>query len=70
MNFDKVYQGTGISFTYVAVDTPGFDPHSWWQSKSGIKIVFNEYIKLIGNIFGINGNESKKPLHKVNQLLF
>ncbi len=70
MNFNKVYQGTGISFTYVAVDTPGFDPHSWWQSKNGRHIVFDEYVKYIGNIFGIEGNESKKPLNKANKLLF
>lgn len=67
MNFDKVYKDTGIQFTYVGVDTPGFNPHSWWINRSGTITVFDEYVKLIGNTFGIEGNESKGPLNKVNQ---
>lgn len=59
-HFDKVYKGTGITFTYYSVETPNFHPHKWWQDKNSIRIVFTEYTKFVGNMIGLEGNQYKK----------
>jgi uncharacterized SAM-binding protein YcdF (DUF218 family) len=69
-NFDQVYKQSNIKLTYCAAHDQSFHPYFWWTSRFGIQTTFNEYLKLIGNAFGLNGPEAKKPLHKINSLLF
>ncbi|MCH1640137.1 YdcF family protein [Paenibacillus timonensis] len=65
-HFDKVYKGTGITFTYTSVETQTFHPHQWWLDNNSRRIVINEYIKFVGNILGFEGNEYKKLLFLIN----
>jgi uncharacterized SAM-binding protein YcdF (DUF218 family) len=68
-NFDMVYSSSGVSLTYCAART-SYNADYWFANQSDIQTTFNEYIKIIGNAVGLNGNEDKISLQEVNQYLF
>lgn len=64
--FDKEYRRTGIKLTYIGTDS-GYKAKWWWRDPYSREATYNEYIKMIGNVFGYNGPEAKKTLWKIKQ---
>ncbi|WP_419882929.1 YdcF family protein [Peribacillus sp. B-H-3] len=63
-NYDKAFKKTGISLTYCSSGGSHYHPATWWLTSLNRKITYTEYIKLVGNYFGLNGTNSKKTLKK------
>lgn len=68
-NFDRVYSHSGIQLTYCAAAS-GFNPDLYLLRGASTRTAFNEYVKLVGNAFGFNGDHAKEPLKEVNDVLF
>ncbi|KWX84886.1 hypothetical protein AMQ83_28050, partial [Paenibacillus riograndensis] len=51
--FDHVYKHSGIEWTYVDWDS-GYNDRGWWSDRYSRETTFNEYTKMIGNLFGYN----------------
>ncbi|WP_410515114.1 YdcF family protein [Paenibacillus sp. BR2-3] len=62
--FDRVYKKSGIELTYVSSKTP-YNSKRWWSDPYSRETTLIEYIKMIGNVFGYNGPESKKALDQI-----
>jgi len=45
--FRRVYQGSGISLTFVAAHPSWFDADAWWTQERSLMAVFEEYEKLV-----------------------
>lgn len=69
INFDRVMKNKDITIKYVSSDSPYNHLH-WWSSKHDVGITLNEYIKLIGNVFGIHGSEAKETLYHLDNYFF
>ncbi|MBM7644984.1 uncharacterized SAM-binding protein YcdF (DUF218 family) [Scopulibacillus daqui] len=63
-NFDDVYKQTGIRLTYCASDYNNYNPNRWWATSVNRTITFTEYVKMLGNFFGYNGEASKETLRR------
>jgi uncharacterized SAM-binding protein YcdF (DUF218 family) len=44
--WDRVFSGSGKSYTLIASDMEGWDAERWWRSSPNAQYVFSEYIKL------------------------
>lgn len=64
--FDQTFRKSDIELTYSSGESKAYDPNKWWFEKWNRDTIFTEYIKLIGNLFGFHGDDSKKYLKKVN----
>ncbi|MNI53755.1 hypothetical protein D3C73_1086080 [compost metagenome] len=64
--FDHVYKHSGIELTYVGSDS-GYNAKRWWGDKYSRETTFNEYTKMIGNLFGYNGPEAKDALEQIKR---
>ncbi|MEC0169768.1 YdcF family protein [Paenibacillus graminis] len=64
--FDHVYNHSGIELTYVGSDS-GYNAKRWWSDKYSRETTFNEYTKMIGNLFGYNGPEAKDALEQIKR---
>ncbi|AIQ70686.1 YdcF family protein [Paenibacillus graminis] len=64
--FDHVYNHSGIKLTYVGSDS-GYNAKRWWGDKYSRETTFNEYTKMIGNLFGYNGPEAKDALEQIKR---
>lgn len=62
-NFDQVYKKSGIELTYIGAAS-GYNAKRWWSDSYSRESTFNEYVKMIGNVFGYNGSEAKSILEK------
>ena len=40
-----------VEYRFAAAPTPGFNPDSWWRSRSGKRTVLLEYLKLLNSTF-------------------
>ncbi|MDQ6600111.1 YdcF family protein [Bacillus salipaludis] len=68
-NFSRVYKDSDTKLIYVASNTT-YDPKAWWLSKHNVGITISEYIKIIGNTFGIYGNDAKRKLYQYIEVFF
>jgi uncharacterized SAM-binding protein YcdF (DUF218 family) len=68
-NFDRVFKKSHTELTYVASNT-AYDSKGWWKSKHDIGVTISEYIKIMGNTFGIHGNDAKRKLYKYIEVFF
>jgi uncharacterized SAM-binding protein YcdF (DUF218 family) len=68
-NFHRVYEGSDHELIYVASDT-SYNPKVWWMNKRSFGITISEYIKIIGNTFGVHGNEAKRTLYRYFEMFF
>ncbi|KWX80523.1 hypothetical protein AMQ84_03545 [Paenibacillus riograndensis] len=64
--FDHVYKHSGIELTYVGSDS-GYNAKRWWSDRYSRETTFNEYTKMIGNLFGYNGPEAKDALEQIKR---
>ncbi|MFJ8266846.1 YdcF family protein [Peribacillus asahii] len=62
--YDKTFRSGDIKLTYVSGESEAYAPKKWWSEKRNRDITFTEYIKLIGNLFGFHGEDSKEYLKK------
>lgn len=62
--FDRVYKGSGIELTYVSSET-SYNASRWWSNHRSRETTFNEYVKMVGNVFGYNGPEAKTVLQEI-----
>ncbi|MEI4768784.1 YdcF family protein [Psychrobacillus sp. FJAT-51614] len=62
--YDKVFQNSGVRLTYVAEDMTAYNPKIWWADEVSRDNTFREYIKLVGNLIGLHGSDSKEFLRK------
>ncbi|HHW37908.1 MAG TPA: YdcF family protein [Bacillales bacterium] len=65
-NFAHAFRGSGIRLTYASASSPGYDPERWWSTKTDRRITVIEYIKLVGNFFGIHGKSAKEKLEELS----
>lgn len=63
--YDKTFRNSDIRLTYVAGEMNAYNPKRWWVDESNRDITFREYIKLVGNLFGFHGSESKEFLEEL-----
>ncbi len=68
-NFQRVYKGSDHELIYVASDT-SYNPIVWWMNKRSFGITISEYVKIIGNTFGVHGNEAKRTLYRYFEMFF
>ncbi|MEH6992333.1 YdcF family protein [Neobacillus drentensis] len=68
-NFHRVYKGSDHELIYVANDT-SYNPNVWWMNKRSFGITISEYVKIIGNTFGVHGNEAKRTLYRYFEMFF
>ncbi|MBT2728951.1 YdcF family protein [Bacillus sp. ISL-75] len=68
-NFNKVYKNSNNELIYVSSDT-SYDPKAWWMNKHNIGITISEYVKIIGNTFGVHGNDAKRKLYQYVEVFF
>lgn len=68
-NFHRVYKGSDHELIYVASDT-SYNPKVWWMNKRSFGITISEYVKIIGNTFGVHGNEAKRTLYRYFEMFF
>lgn len=65
-NFTQVFADTDIRrLTYCSIPDNGYNPDQWWKTEEERQTTYMEYVKLIGNYFGIHGNEAKETLNKI-----
>ncbi|WP_335870605.1 YdcF family protein [Bacillus sp. 2205SS5-2] len=60
--FEKEYRGSDITLNFVSSDS-FYQSYFWWTSKKGLLITGTEYIKMVGNSFGIHGGVAKKIIY-------
>jgi hypothetical protein len=60
-NYDIANKGIGLNFIFCSSHR-SFNPTSWWKRKENLIITINEYVKLLGNYFGIHGDNTKNSL--------
>ncbi len=65
-NFTQVFRGSGIRLTFTSASRTGYNPDQWWSTKTDRKTTVVEYIKLVGNFFGIHGNLAKEKLEEIS----
>lgn len=63
--YDQTFRNSGIRLTYMAGENQTYNPSAWWVEESNRKTTISEYIKLVGNLLGYHGTESKKVLKKI-----
>lgn len=63
--YDKTFRNSDIRLTYVAGEMNTYNPKRWWVDESNRNITLREYIKLVGNLFGFHGSESKEFLEEL-----
>ncbi|WP_223591796.1 YdcF family protein [Neobacillus bataviensis] len=68
-NFSRVYRGSHIKLVFISSDT-SYDPKAWWMSKHNFGVTMSEYIKIIGNTFGVYGNDAKRKLYQYFEVFF
>jgi uncharacterized SAM-binding protein YcdF (DUF218 family) len=68
-NFNRVYKSKNSELIYVSSDT-SYDPKAWWMNKHNIGITISEYVKIIGNTFGVHGNDAKRKLYQYVEMFF
>lgn len=68
-NFHRVYKGSNHELIYVASDT-SFNPKVWWMNKRSFGNTISEYVKIVGNTFGVHGNEAKRTLYRYFEMFF
>jgi len=68
-NFDRVYKGSHDELIYVSSDT-SYNPRAWWMNKHNVGITISEYVKIIGNTFGVYGNDAKRKLYQYVEVFF
>jgi uncharacterized SAM-binding protein YcdF (DUF218 family) len=68
-NFHRVFKESNDELIYVSNDT-SFEPRTWWATKRNVGITVSEYIKIVGNSFGIHGNSAKRNLYKYVGMFF
>ncbi|AIQ20121.1 hypothetical protein H70357_28005 [Paenibacillus sp. FSL H7-0357] len=64
--FDHVYKKSGIELAYVGSES-GYNAKRWWSDRYSRETTFNEYTKMIGNVFGYNGPEAKDALEQIKR---
>ncbi|MFC7394575.1 YdcF family protein [Scopulibacillus cellulosilyticus] len=64
-NFQDVYKNSGIRLTYCASEYNNYNPNRWWSTTLNRSITFTEYVKMVGNFFGYNGEVPKETLRKL-----
>jgi len=64
--YDQTFRNSDIKLTYVAGESQVYNPKNWWLEKWNRNITITEYIKLVGNLIGFHGTESKEVLKKMN----
>ncbi|MFB5282771.1 YdcF family protein [Peribacillus sp. Hz7] len=64
--FDQAFRNSDIKLTYVSGENEAYTPKKWWSEKWNRDTTFTEYIKLVGNLFGFHGEDSKEYLKKLN----
>lgn len=64
-NFTKSYANSPIRLTYCSVPGNEYDGERWWASKESRMTTYTEYIKLVGNFFGIHDTEAKNVLNNL-----
>ncbi len=64
--FDHVYKNSGIKLTYVGADS-GYNAKWWWRDRYSRETTLNEYVKMIGNVFGYNGPEAKETWQEIKR---
>lgn len=64
--YDKMFRNSDIRLTYVAGVMDEYTPKRWWEEEANRNITLREYIKLVGNLFGFHGSESKEYLRKLD----
>lgn len=64
-NFIKALANSPIRLIYCSVPSNGYNGEKWWISKENRMATLTEYIKLVGNFFGIHDNEAKNVLNKL-----
>ena len=64
--YDQTFRNSGIRLTYVTGENQTYNPSAWWLEESNRKTTMREYVKLVGNLLGYHGTESKKVLKKIN----
>ncbi|MGG3468172.1 YdcF family protein [Neobacillus pocheonensis] len=62
-NFIRVNKGSHMELIYVS-SASSYDPKLWWMSKRSLGTTISEYIKIIGNTFGVYGNDAKRKLYQ------
>lgn len=67
--FSRVYKESEIKLIYKSIDT-SYDSARWWVSKRNIGITISEYIKIVGNTFGVHGIEAKRKLYQFVERFF
>ncbi|MFZ7942315.1 MULTISPECIES: YdcF family protein [Bacillaceae] len=68
-NFDRVFKDDDPALTYVASET-SYNQMAWWMSKRNIGITVSEYVKIIGNTFGVHGTDAKRTLYRYVEVFF
>lgn len=64
--FDRVYHKSKLELTYVG-SFSGYNASRWWSDRSSRETTFNEYVKMVGNMFGYNGPEAKSTLQQIKK---
>ncbi|MNB96612.1 hypothetical protein D3C75_438140 [compost metagenome] len=64
--FDHLYKNSGIKLTYVGANS-GYNAKWWWRDRYSRETTLNEYVKMIGNVFGYNGPEAKETLQEIKR---
>ncbi|PFO04949.1 hypothetical protein COJ85_10640 [Bacillus sp. AFS076308] len=68
-NFSRVYSDTKDTLIYVS-SVSSYDPKNWWKDKLNVGITISEYVKIIGNTFGVYGNTAKRKLYQYVEVFF
>lgn len=68
LNFDRSFANTGIQLSYSSAPTP-YNASHWYRNKTDIMTTINEYVKILGNSIGLDGEKYKQPLSRVNKVL-
>ncbi|MDR4949066.1 YdcF family protein [Neobacillus cucumis] len=68
-DFSRVFGNNKDELIYVSSNT-SYNPKYWWMSKRNVGITISEYIKIIGNTFGVYGNEAKRKLYQYVEVFF
>ncbi len=68
-NFDRVYKDKQDELIYVSIAT-AYNPKTWWMSKHNVGVTISEYVKIIGNTFGVYGMDAKRKLYQYLEVFF
>jgi uncharacterized SAM-binding protein YcdF (DUF218 family) len=61
-NYHKANKGVGFNFIYCSSQNASFNPAYWWKGKGNLFNTLSEYMKILGNYFGIHGDKAKGVL--------